>query len=137
MGLIQKLTPGAIYQRKPSPDLGWASQHRGTKIGHEMSPKYRSNFWPRERTGKWNISCYVSKQGRRSHQWFQPSRVLRREKNTCVIWQESGCSHLLLGALRNSEGENTDNWPQRAEMHMKGMSSVSPNSCIFPYIGKH
>ena len=83
MGLIQKLTPGAIYQQKLSPDLGCASQHRGTKIGHEMSPKYWSNFWPRERTEKWNISCYVGKQGYHSHQRFQPSRVLRREKNTC------------------------------------------------------
>ena len=120
---------------KNSPDLGWASQHCGTKIGHEMSPKYQSNFWPREITGKQNISCYVSK-GCHSHHRFQPSRALSWEKNTCVIWQESGCSHLLLGALRNSEGENTDKWPQRAEMHMKGMIPVSPDSCLFPYIEK-
>ena len=33
--------------------------------------------------------------------------------------------------------KNTGYWPQRAEMHMKGVTSVSPNPCIFPYIEKH
>ena len=28
-------------------------------------------------------------------------------------------------------------WPQIAEMHMKGMTSVSSDPCIFPYIEKH
>ena len=33
--------------------------------------------------------------------------------------------------------ENTGCWPQIAEAHMKGMISVSPASCIFPYIEKY
>ena len=33
--------------------------------------------------------------------------------------------------------KNSGSWPQRAEMHMKRMTSVSPDSCIFPYIEKH
>ena len=28
-------------------------------------------------------------------------------------------------------------WPQIAEVHIKGMISVSPDSCIFPYLEKH
>ena len=28
-------------------------------------------------------------------------------------------------------------WPQIAEVHIKGMISVSPDSCIFPYTEKH
>ena len=27
-------------------------------------------------------------------------------------------------------------WPQAAEIQMKGMISVSPDTCIFPYIEK-
>ena len=33
--------------------------------------------------------------------------------------------------------ENTGCWPQIAEAHMKGMISMSPASCIFPYIEKY
>ena len=33
--------------------------------------------------------------------------------------------------------KNTGYWSQRTEMHMKGVTSVSPNPCIFPYIEKH
>ena len=38
-------------------------------------------------------------------------------------WGSSGC-------------ENTGSWPQIAEIHTKGMISVSPDSCIFPHIEK-
>ena len=40
------------------------------------------------------------------------------------LWGHSGC-------------ENTEHWTQIAEVHIKGMISVSPNSGIFPYIEKH
>ena len=36
----------------------------------------------------------------------------------------------------NSGWENTGYWPQLAEVHIKGMISVSPDSSIFPYIEK-
>ena len=61
-GLIQKLAPGVAYQQEFLPDLGWASQCCGTKFGHEMSPKYLSNSWPRGGSEKWNIFCHISKQ---------------------------------------------------------------------------
>ena len=32
------------------------------------------------------------------------------------------------------DGKNTVYWPQREEVHRKGMISASPDSCIFPYI---
>ena len=34
------------------------------------------------------------------------------------------------------EVRNTGCWPRRAEMHLKGMISMSPESCIFPYVEK-
>ena len=33
--------------------------------------------------------------------------------------------------------KNPGYWPQIAEMHMKEMISVSPDSCIFAYTEKH
>ena len=33
--------------------------------------------------------------------------------------------------------EKTGHWPQRAGVHIKGMISMSPEFCIFPYIEKH
>ena len=72
--------------------LRWTSQHCGTKIGHDMSPKYGLNFGPREETDKWNIPCHIRKQGCHSHYQLQPSyesqwalRELRREKNPCQL----------------------------------------------------
>ena len=37
---------------------------------------------------------------------------------------------------RDSAGESTGHWPQTAEVHTKGMISVSPDCCIFPYTEK-
>ena len=36
----------------------------------------------------------------------------------------------------NSGCKNTGHWPQIAEVHIKGMISVNPNSCSFLYIEK-
>ena len=36
----------------------------------------------------------------------------------------------------NTGCENTGYWPQRAEVPIKGMISMSPDLCIFPYIEK-
>ena len=33
--------------------------------------------------------------------------------------------------------ESTGYWPQRAEVQIKGIISLSPESCIFPYTEKH
>ena len=38
---------------------------------------------------------------------------------------------------KNMSNQTAGCWPQIAEMHVKGMISVSPDSCIFPYIEKH
>ena len=46
-----------------------------------------------------------------------------------VIWQAPGCSHSLWWALRNSGCEKH----RILAPDMKGMISVSPDSCIFPY----
>ena len=53
------------------------------------------------------------------------------------ILQTSECSHSLWWAPRKLRMWKTGYWPRIAEMHMKGMVSVSPDSCIFPYIEKH
>ena len=46
------------------------------------------------------------------------------------------CSHSLLRALSNSGCERKRYWPQIAETGVKGMISVNPDSCIFPYMEK-
>jgi hypothetical protein len=38
--------------------------------------------------------------------------------------------------LEEEDVKNTGCQPQRAEIHMKGMISESPASCIFPHIQK-
>ena len=40
-------------------------------------------------------------------------------------------------AWGNSGYGNTGYWPQIAEVHNKGMISVTPDTCIFPYTEKH
>ena len=45
-GLIQNLTPGVAHGEF-LPELDRASQCRGTRVDHDMSPKYRSHSWPR------------------------------------------------------------------------------------------
>ena len=53
------------------------------------------------------------------------------------------CSHQTLqsssnGVLwRNSGWKITGHWSQIAEVHIKEIISVSPDSCIFPYTEKH
>ena len=42
-----------------------------------------------------------------------------------------------LKSLFQHHSENTGYWPQIAKMHIKRMISVSPDSCIFPYLEKH
>jgi len=38
---------------------------------------------------------------------------------------------------KEAQNVKTGCWPQRTEVHMKEIISVSPNSCSFPYIEKH
>ena len=52
-------------------------------------------------------------------------------KNTCHL------AAIRLQPLPMVSPEETPRyWPQIAEVHIKGMISVSPDSCIFPYIKK-
>ena len=87
----------------------------------------------------WNISCHISKQECHSHQRFLPSKYESlNPKGT-----EEGEQYLRPGRLQDvatpsgehwgtQDPENIGYWPQGAEMHMKGMISVSLDSCIFP-----
>ena len=55
-----------------------------------------------------------------------------REENTChptAIWLQP-----LYGVPKGAQDAGkTQDWPRIAELHMKGIGSVSPDSCIFPY----
>ena len=50
-----------------------------------------------------------------------------------VIQEPSGCSHV---PKRAQDVKITGYWLRIAEMRMKGVISVSPDSCIFSYIEK-
>ena len=56
----------------------------------------------------------------------------QKEKNTCLL------AAIRLQPLTEAQDvKSTEYWPQIAETHIKGIISVSPDSCIFPYIEKH
>jgi len=80
--------------------------------------------------GRENISCHVNQ-----HKMSQPS----------VISDVNRSSHPVDAATRNSDRRGAggmqearrtmkQEWPQIAEVHMKGMNLVSPEACIFPYL---
>ena len=76
---------------------------------------------------------------------FQPPNMNEgSEKGKQYLWS-SRCRPPLHGGGWG-EGDVRDKkkkknrigfWPQIAEMHMKGMMSILPDSCIFPYIEEH
>ena len=57
------------------------------------------------------------------------------EKNTCHPAAIS-LQPLPTGSLEETQDVKTGYWPQIAEVYIKGMISVSPDSCIFPYMEK-
>ena len=84
-----------------------------------------SNAW------KWSCSVVSDSSGppgpqptRLLHPWDPPSKSTRL-----------GC-HCLLHPRNLGCGKNTEYWPQIAEVPIKGMTSMSPDSCIFQYIEK-
>ena len=70
-----------------------------------------------------NVTCHISKQRR-----LQPSshQLLHYPLNT----------NFLRCTLRGLRMEKIGYWPYIIKVHVKGMVSVSPVSCIFPYIEK-
>ena len=83
-------------------------------------------------------SCHISKQGCHSHSNFDPPnanfwalRGTRKQNNTYDL------AALRLQPLPTVSTEEKHRiLAQIAEMHMKGMISMSPDSCTFPYIEK-
>ena len=92
--------------------------------------------------GKHGLSNNLSKHRCHSHQQLQWPRMVswwawgQSGRRGPAIWQLSDGSQSLQWAPRNSECENTEFWPQIAEVHIKGRISVGPHSCIFPNIHK-
>ena len=75
MGLIQKLTPGAMYQQELSFDLRRPSRVAGPKKKKVMkSLSHMVEFPTIERDCERNISCHISKQACHSHQRFAASK---------------------------------------------------------------
>ena len=112
-GLAQNLPTGVMYQAF-LPNLGWASQHHGTKVDQEMFPKYRSKPWPRRKT--WEMESVIAA--------LQHEPVSSEEGERGRWW--------ALRKLRIQE-----HGPQTDEVHTMEIIWMSPDSCIFPYIEKH
>ena len=75
MGLIQKITPGVTYQWGLSPNLGWGSQHPGTKkkkMSWNLSQIW-SNLWLWGGTMKISLALLINKECH-CHQWFLASK---------------------------------------------------------------
>ena len=142
MGLIQKLTPGVTYQQELLPDLGCASQCCGTKYGHEKSSKYWLNFWPGE--GLWNEvfpALTINKDVTDIHN-SSPSNVnFWAQGKQCLLTAtelppQAAITPYSEQGTKEVNNHITECWRQIAEMCVKGMITVSPGSCIFPYIKK-
>lgn len=88
--------------------------------------------------GKWTLylvqtSCY------HSFLWRWEIKYCLPTKNVIAI---SDCSHLLYGepsswALRKPRMWKHRYLPQTAEVHIKRVISMNPDSSIFPYLEKH
>ena len=65
---------------------------------------------------------------RHSHQQFLTSRCEMRAPKT-VIQRMMPPPNVIAAEL--GQCKKKEDWPQRAEVHMKGMDSVSPEACIF------
>ena len=83
-----------------------------------------------------NIACHISKQ-----RMLQPSQYNHPDGEPWGHsgWKQDPHHHAInqppKGAPWGDSGwENTGTWPQMAELPRKEMISVSPDSCIFPYI---
>ena len=87
------------------------------------------------RIEKWSLVCHISRQGCHSRQWLQPSDVRQwplrelRKKNTYCL-----AAITLQLQPWGTQDVKRGYWPQIAEVHWKGMISVNPDSCIFPFI---
>ena len=94
---------------------------------------------------KWNISCRISKQGRSQlsaiatitvESWWA-LRELRKEGIPALYHSSHQTTVTSCGEPWGNAGcGNTGYRPQTAEVHTKGMISVSPDCCIFPYTEK-
>ena len=60
----------------------------------------------------------------------------QKEKNTCLLAAIRLQPLLLVSLTEAQDVKSTEYWPQIAETHIKGIISVSPDSCIFPFIEK-
>ena len=70
------------------------------------------------------------------HSDFRPPNVNERSQATI---QPGRCCHSHsdcwgVGGMQEARWTRKQDWPQTAEVHVKGMNSVSPEACIFPYI---
>lgn len=87
-------------------------------------------------------ACCISNQGCHGHQQLQPPLVVSPEgiqdgnrmpcHLTVIRWQSPWMVH----PEKNSGWENTGFWPQMAEVHIQGMTALSPDLCILPHIQK-
>ena len=74
--------------------------------------------------------------GQRSLASYSPQGLKELDTTEATLHAHAGTPY---GEPQGSSGckRNTGYWPGIAEVYMKGMTSVSPGSCTFPYIEKH
>ena len=66
--------------------------------------------------------------------WISEPRTLKRENKPATQQLLAAATPYSEQGTKVVKNQEAGCWPQVAEMHMKGMISVSPNACIFPYI---
>ena len=108
----------------------WDQKKKKKKKGHELSPKYGQIYYHGEGLWNENISCHINQQ-----EMSQPSVISDVNKGSHPVDAATPDSDQR-GACGMQEARWTmkPDWPQRAEVHLIGMNSVSPEACVFPYI---
>ena len=89
---------------------------------------------------KWNIFCCIGKQGcqqLKPPQWWaaEPWGDPGRKEHPLSSSHQTAATPY--GEPQGSSGFENSYWPQIAEVHIKGMISVHPDSSIFSNIEKH
>ena len=126
-GFIE-FSPDNIYQK------ACFSTFPQNRVPHSWSPLWIPHmvYWRCEM--KIFPSMLINKKCH-SYQWFLTSKCewgLRKLQSSICCHSNGDCWGA--GGMQEAKWTRKQDWPQVAEVHMTGMNSVIPETCIFPYI---
>ena len=106
-------------------------------LQRQNHPHHYCPGWLKKKT----TTCCISKQRCFSYQAItlqmpQQSPEGTHDRNRMPVWQSAPHSHPVWCSWEDSGWESMGCWPQRTEVQIKAMISLSLDPLIFPYIPK-